>query len=209
MNSTSVLKLVIPPVYSYDLGLSSQEWGWVARLKECYNIGTTHMTILEIILSIGIPTIVIALIYIGRKLQILDSVEKTVDSIYDRFIKTEERVETLWKDKVAPAHSPRRLNEYGQKILAESSIKEIIDEKKGVLLEIIKKQDIKNAYDAEQAILSVAEELTKHCPDIIDKLKTGAFNAGASLDTVLLVGGIYLRDLVFPDLGFSVEQIDK
>lgn len=167
------------------------------------------MTILEIILSIGIPTIVIALIYIGRKLQILDSVEKTVDSIYDRFIKTEERVETLWKDKVAPAHSPRRLNEYGQKILAESSIKEIIDEKKGVLLEIIKKQDIKNAYDAEQAILSVAEELTKHCPDIIDKLKTGAFNAGASLDTVLLVGGIYLRDLVFPDLGFSVEQIDK
>jgi len=170
---------------------------------------TPRMTLLNIVLGIGVPSIVVALIYIGRKLQVLDSVQQKIDDIYERFIKVEERVDNLWKDKVAPAHSPRNLNEYGKKILKESGIKEIIEEKQKILLPLIKEKDAKNAYDAEQAVLSVVEKLPEHCPDVVDRLKTGAFNAGASLDTVLLVGGLHLRDLIFPSLGFSVEEIDK
>jgi hypothetical protein len=131
----------------------------------------------------------------------LEDIKPKVDDMYPK-------VDILWKDKVAPAHSPRKLNEYGQKILKESSIKEIIDEKKATLLELVKAKGVTNAYDAEQAVLLVVKELPAHCPDVVDRLKNGAFNAGANLDTVLLVGGIYLRDLIFPDLGFSVEQLD-
>ena len=119
------------------------------------------------------------------------------------------KVDILWADRVAPAHSPRRLNDYGNKILTESGIKEIIKEKKPKLLELVKAEKATNVYDAEMAVLSVVKKLPEHCPDVIDKLKTGAFNAGASLDTVLLVGGLYLRDLVFPELGFSVEDLDR
>jgi hypothetical protein len=118
-------------------------------------------------------------------------------------------VNTLWGSKVATSNSPRALNEYGKKILNESGIKEIIEEKKGTLLPLVKAKGAKNAYDAEQAVLSVVEKLPEHCPDIVDRLKTGAFNTGATIDTVLLVGGLYLRDLIFPSLGFSVEEIDK
>lgn len=167
------------------------------------------MTILNVILAIGIPSIIAALIYIGRKLQILDSVEIKLESIYERFIKIEERVDNLWKDKIAPAHSPRQLNEYGNKILAESGIKEIIEEKKDQLLSIVKQLGISNAYDAEQAVLSTVEKLPEHCPDVIDRLKNGAYKTGATLDTVLLVGGIYLRNLIFPSIGFSLDDIDK
>ncbi len=166
------------------------------------------MTLLNIILTIGVPSIVIALIYIGRKLQVLDSVEVKINDIYERFIRVEERVDTLWKDKVAPAHSPRQLNEYGSKILEESGIKEIIEEKKEMLLSLVKEKGATNAYDAEEAVLSVVEKLPEHCPDVVDRLKTGAFNTGASLDMVLLVGGLYLRDLIFPSLGFSVEELN-
>ena len=167
------------------------------------------MTLSNIILTIGIPTIVIALIFIGRKLQVLDGVEKKLESIYERFIKIEERVDNLWKDKIAPAGSPRQLNDYGKKVLAESGIKEIIEEKRDILLPLVREKGVKNAYDAEQSVLSTVEKLPEHCPDVVDRLKTGAFKTGASLDTVLLVGGLHLRNLVFPSLGFSLDDIEK
>jgi|SRR3989338_259367 len=138
----------------------------------------------------------------NRILEDLKDIKPKVDDIYPK-------VDILWTDRVAPAHSPRRLNTYGNKILKESGIKEIIEEKKPKLLELVKTEKATNVYDAEVAVLSVVKKLPEHCPDVIDKLKTGAFNAGAGLDTVLLVGGLYLRDLVFPELGFSVEDLDK
>lgn len=174
------------------------------------------MTLQSIITTIGIPAIILALLYIGRKLQVLDTVEKTVETvqnqlghIFERFVKVEERVNTLWKDEVAPANSPRQLNDAGKKILNESGIKEIIDTKKNDLLAKIKEVNPNNAYDAEQVTLDVVNGLQKHCPDIIPELKDGAYKTGQNIDTVLLVGGFYLRDIIFPELGYTLDDLDK
>jgi len=134
---------------------------------------------------------------------------KDLDEIRPKVNDMSPKVDILWKDKVAPAHSPRRLNDYGITILNNSGIKEVIEEKRDILLNLVRKESVKNAYDAEQAILSVTNKIPEHCPDVVDRLKAGAFKTGANLDTVLLVGGVYLRDLIFPDLGFSVEDIDR
>jgi hypothetical protein len=166
-----------------------------------------YMTFQNIISILGIPTIVVALIYIGKKLQILDTLEVDVKSIRDRFIVVEERVKTLWKDEVAPAHSPRKLNERGNAILHGSGIKNIIEERKDYFLAILQKQNPKNPYDAEQYILQVVNDL-KNDTVLIEKLKTGAFSVGADIDTVLLVGGLHLRDLIFSSLGFSLQELD-
>ncbi len=174
------------------------------------------MSIQGIITLIGIPTIVAALIYIGRKLQVLDTLEKTVetlgktvDKMYERFIKVEERVNTLRKDEIAPARSPRQLNDIGIKILNESGIKDIIIEKKKELLAKVKEINPTNAYDAEQATLNVVADLPKHFPDVVPQLKDGAFRVGQGIETVLLVGGFYLRDLIFVELGFPLTDLDK
>jgi hypothetical protein len=174
------------------------------------------MSIQSIITLIGIPTIIAALIYIGRKLQVLDTVEKkvetlekTLEKMFERFIKVEERVNTLWKDEVAPARSPRQLNDVGTTILNESGIKEIILEKKSELLAKVREINPTNAYDAEQATLNVVSDLPKHCPDVVPRLKDGAFRVGQGTETVLLVGGFYLRNLIFSDLGFSLTDLDK
>lgn len=119
------------------------------------------------------------------------------------------KVDILWKDRIAPATSPRQLNIRGKEILEKSGIKEIIDDKKETLLKIVKEKGATNSYDTEAIILSVVADLPNHCPDVVEKLKTGAFNSGASMSDVLLVGGIYLRDIIFPELGFSVEELDK
>ena len=52
-------------------------------------------------------------------------------------------------------------------------------------------------------------DLIEHCPDIEKDLKSGAFKVGASIDSVLFVGGIYLRNLIFEELGFSLKDIDN
>lgn len=52
------------------------------------------------------------------------------------------------------------------------------------VLEDIKPKGATNTYDAEQVVLLVIKELPVHCPDVVDRLKNGAFNAGVNIDTV-------------------------
>jgi len=144
---------------------------------------------------------------------IKDVLEKNVlpdlKDVRERFGRIEDRVETLWKDKLAPANSPRQLNDKGNNILHNSGIKEIVDEKRTTLLELVKAKNVNNAYDAEIAIENVMTELPKHCPDTLDRLKDGAFRVGADIGGLLFVGSIYLRNQIFPDLGFNLDDLDK
>lgn len=174
------------------------------------------MNIQTIVSIVGIPSIFAMLIYSGRKLQVIDQLEKKFDgfekkfeNLFERFIKTEEKVDMLWRNKAAPASSPRQLNEYGRKILAQSGIKEIIDQKRAKLLVLLKGKGLTNAYDAEQEVFSLVEKLPEYDPALIDILKTGAYNMGTNVDMLLFVGGIYFRDLVFPELGFNVDGVDR
>lgn len=136
-------------------------------------------------------------------------IKPDLKNIRERFGTIEDRVNTLWKDKYAPATSPRKLNIEGEKILEESGIKEIIESKKDFLLEKILESKPATAYDAESCIAQVVDRLPELCPDIIEDLKNGAFRVGQSIDVVLFVGSIYLRDIIFKDLGFSIKDIDK
>lgn len=119
------------------------------------------------------------------------------------------KVYILWKDRYAPATSPRQLNETGKNILEESGIKEIIDSKKEKLFIEVKKINPKTAYDAEQAIILVVNNLPRYCPEMLPQLKNGAFKTGQDIDALLYVGSIYLRNLIFGDLGFSLTDLDK
>lgn len=137
------------------------------------------------------------------------TLETKVTALSERSNYVKNKIDTLWKDRLAPQHSPRQLNAAGEDVLFNSGIKEIIDEKKNELRDIIKKKDISNVYDAEQTIFSVMQELPAHCPDIVDRLKEGAFRTGADIEAVLFAGSIYLRNEIFVDLGFSLDDLDK
>lgn len=138
-----------------------------------------------------------------------DQIVPDLKDVRERFAVVEDRVDTLWKDKFAPAHSPRQLNERGTAILNTSGIKEIIERNREKLLGIIRKANATNPYDAEKVIIDTVAKLPEHCPEVIDDLKTGAFKSGADLDSVLYVGGIHLRNLIFNDLGFTLDDLDK
>lgn len=156
------------------------------------------------------------LISIGKKYQLLDTLNSSlkdistdVKDVRERFGGIEEKVDVLWKDRFAPANSPRQLNNRGEKILKDSGIKEIVENKKDELLNKIKEISPKTPYDAELVINSVMMDLGKHYPNIVDELKNGAFKTGSDVNAILFVGSIYLRNLIFKDLGFDLEDLDK
>ncbi|MFY9462773.1 MAG: hypothetical protein WAP52_01155 [Candidatus Sungiibacteriota bacterium] len=196
----SILQSQSPP---YDVSAS--------LLPAKLEIGTLQaiLGVAAILLGIGTAWGTLKTLVKGVKNTLDDEIKPDLKNIRERFMVVEDRVETLWRDEYAPAHSSRQLNTRGQDILKKSGIKEIIDEKKDYLLSLVKDKKTANAYDAESAILSVAAELPKHCPDVIDRLKNGAFRVGADVDGVLFVGGIYLRDLIFPKLGFMLDDLDR
>ncbi len=149
------------------------------------------------------------LYFIGKKVGVIDDLKLKFDELIKKFSVVESRVNDLWEDRTAPSHSPRKLNNKGESILKISGIKEIIDSKKEELKEKIKAAGHTNPYDIEQKILEVAYSIQDLYPELLDKIKEGAFKSGADIQAVLFVGGIYLRDKIFPELGLSVNDIDK
>lgn len=143
------------------------------------------------------------------KSEIAQAIKESIGDFKDRFISMESKMEVLWKDELAPSHSPRQLNERGNTILIQSGIKEIVDEKKTKLFELVKTQEPKSPYDAEAAIADVMKNLPEHCPDIVEKLKDGAFKTGSNIESILFVGSVYLRNEIFSDLGFSLTDLDE
>jgi hypothetical protein len=127
----------------------------------------------------------------------------------DRFALLEDRVDSLWKDKLAPARSPRVLNARGRKILRESGIQEIVEGKRQELERMLRMSHPATAYDAERLAILAVMGLPNRSPEIVSKLKEGAFRVGAEMDSVLFVGGLYFRDTALPKLGFGVNYADR
>ena len=71
------------------------------------------------------------------------SIDKKISAI-------EPQVEKLWQNVFASANSPTVLNEKGQKIFDQSGIKDIILDNKEFLLDTIKKQNPRTAYDVQE-----------------------------------------------------------
>lgn len=165
--------------------------------------------ILVFVFSIGVAWGVVKTKLTAISDDIKNNITPSLKDVRERLVGVETKVNALWKDRIAPQHSPRQLNEVGKIILNESGIKEIVDKKRDELLKIVKERNPDNPYDAEQFILSAMQELPKHCPDMIGDLKKGAFKTGADIESVLFVGAIYLRNLIFPELGFSLGDLDK
>jgi hypothetical protein len=139
----------------------------------------------------------------------ISGLEVRISGLEEKTLTLERQINALWKDSLAPASSPRKLNDRGIDILEKSGIKKIVDDKKNDLLNIVKEKNFTTAYDAEREIERVMNELPQHFPDIMASLKKGAFKTGADINAVLFVGSIYLRDEIFKDIGFSLTDLDK
>jgi len=173
------------------------------------------MTVLQwvntAIVAIGIPTVVSALIYIGRKLQVLDNLQSEVDiNIRPDLKDVRERLAT-WEGKNAglyQSQSPISLTKEGKRYLQESGLLRFIDENQEELMQQCDHdRAMQTPYDVQQIAFEFFDELD--LPDDVElQVKTFAFNHGVSMDSMRRIGGIYFRDLCLKAHRLNPSEID-
>lgn len=165
-----------------------------------------------------ITTIVITVFSVGAAWGSLkrsvSAVEDTIDKritpqlrdVSERLARIEERVTTLWERRLAKAASPRKLTTYGERLLRRSGIAAIIEKHEKELREEVLWNDPKTPHEGEIAVQGALEAFLTRRPDISNGLEERAYRCGATPDDIIFVGSLYLRDRLFPKLGFHPRR---
>lgn len=186
-------------------------------------VGLNKETALRAITYFGIGSIVGLIFWVGTKIfdlgrimQRLATVEADIKEVKKEVRKGNKdlakRIDDLMlafaQSSVTEAHSPRQLTNEGKRILKDSGINTIVDDKFDYIVREVAKRKPENAYQAERSIIDVVISLAAD-PAIKDAVEEGAFNSGSSAPIVLVVGATYIRDRVLKELGLKPEEIDE
>jgi len=133
------------------------------------------------------------------------SIEEASKSVGARI---DEVLKHLALNKVSESKSPRALNDYGKQILTQSGIGTIVDDQLDNIVEKVRAKNPENAYQVQEMVLDVVQKLIED-DKIKNEVEQAAFKSGVTVDVVLLVGGIYIRDKVLDKLDMHPEEIDK
>lgn len=165
----------------------------------------------------GIFVFIAALVYLGRKFQILDTLNDGFKKFIENFEKLEKDISDIGNrvSKIegklfglATSTSPLRLTPLGIEILQNSGILDIAKTKREELMKQIKEKSPKTAYDVQEITKSLFENL-KLNPEEETRLKNYAFQKGITLKDILYTGAIYFRDIALEEIGFKIEDLDK
>lgn len=187
------------------LGLDSNTWQIIGAV------------VAVVVFFAGIVTFVVRSIFkLGQFSQRLKTVEDSAEAIKTELQTTRkeltERIDSLINLSIqkglSESHSPRQLNGEGKRVLRNSGIDTIVDEKFDEIVKKVEDKAPENAYQAEQAVLDVVESLIEDAA-IKDAVENGAFQSGYPIAGVLFTGGLYIRDKVLNELGFTASEIDE
>lgn len=131
----------------------------------------------------------------------IDTLSKRIDTRIDSLITN------LKITKVSVSKSPRQLNEYGTKILEDSIIGKLVEDRTDEILQAVKKHKPQNPYQVEQHVMETVRSF-KDKPELRSDLEDAAYQTGSSIDEVLAVGGLYIRDTILERLGMLSKATD-
>ncbi|MBU4285169.1 hypothetical protein KKF60_02320 [Patescibacteria group bacterium] len=155
------------------------------------------MTIQQIISYIGIPVMVGALIYIGRKLQILDKLEITSETIKHN-IKVvcdflTKKSSLHFDPKELKAYSPLNLTPQGNQFIKDLGFDNVFKEHKLDFFNYINGEEPKLKYDVELSAIKSIHFLSDK--SYMDFLKVFFYNNPArNIDNMAPTLGVYIRD---------------
>ena len=154
------------------------------------------MTFINIVIAIGIPAIVAALIYIGRKLQILDDLQKTIDrmklnlKVIGDFL---TRNHSEFNPTELQGYSPLHLTEEGKRFIHNIGFTGIFSKQKADFFACIDNEQPKLKYDVEAAAIKSIYTLSDR--DYMAFLKEYFYNNPTrNLGNTAPTFGVYVRD---------------
>lgn len=154
------------------------------------------MNVFNVLISVGVISILGAFIYIGRKLQILDDLKKTtsiikanVKVIGDHLTKSDKG----FNCNELQSYSPLRLTKEGEKIIKNIGFEEIFKAHKNDFYNFIDGESPKLKYDVELASIQSIEALSEK--DYMKFLKIFFYNnPDRNLQNFSPTLGVYIRD---------------
>lgn len=116
-------------------------------------------------------------------------------------------LQALTLKQVSQAQSPRALNDFGKQVLSQSAIRSIIEPKLDQIVQTVESNKPENAYQVQEMLLDIIQDL-KNDSSLKNSIEQAAFKSGVSVETVLLVAGIDIRDTVLEHLNMKPDDID-
>lgn len=150
----------------------------------------------NLIQNVGIPVIVAALLYIGRKLQVLDGLEKTTGKIKSNVKVISDylvRAHPDFSHDELQAYSPLKLTPGGKKLIKDLGFDNVFEQYKNEFFDFIDHDEPKQKYDVEVAAIKSISVFSNN--DYMGFLKTFFYNnPERSIQNTAPTLGVYVRD---------------
>ncbi|MFA6097540.1 MAG: hypothetical protein WC788_08025 [Candidatus Paceibacterota bacterium] len=176
----------------------------------------TFDIVLKAIVGLGIPTIIVASVYIGRKLQILDDLKKHSDSTSkfcmsatNSIVEVQTHLAStgfVINNRLAyESGSPLKLTDWGESLMEKSGFSGIMSDKikRDYLVKLVRAKDPKTNYDIQQYSMDLMSELAEVNDPVAIPLKEYSYKEGLNLEIILNSAGLVLRDEVMKELKFD------
>jgi len=154
------------------------------------------MTLINIIITIGVAAVVAGLIYIGRKLQILDDLKIMTDKIKANVKVVSDfltRDNKNFNPSELQAYSPLRLTPEGENFIKKTGFDTVFDKNKTDFFRCIDNEKPKLKYDVEIAAIKSISML--YDKEYMNFLKVLFYNTpNRSMENTAPTLGIYVRD---------------
>jgi prophage DNA circulation protein len=93
-------------------------------------------------------------------------------------------------------------------VLEQSGIRIIVEPRLGQITKKVKAKKPENAYQVQEMLLDIVQKL-KSDTELRNGIEQAAYNSGVSVETVLLVAAIDIRDTVLERLNMKPDDIDR
>jgi len=148
------------------------------------------------VVAIGLPTAIAALIYIGRKLQVLDNIEDSSEKVRHN-IKVMcdylTRHHTKFDPKELQSFSPLRLTGVGEKFIKDVNFATIFEENKDAFLKVIDDDKPRFKFEVETSAIKSIYYLSGS--PFMDFLKVFFYNhPHRNMENTAPTLGVYIRD---------------
>ncbi len=138
--------------------------------------------------------------YAGYRFSALDI---SVKWIKESITKLEGRM-----DNAFGSASPIKLLPRGIEVLETSGLKKYINNnKQNLITKCDFKKGLVNQYDIQERAFECFDKL--NLGTFEQKLKDASYKYGMSLETIKRIGGIYFRDILLSENGFTPEDLDN
>lgn len=155
------------------------------------------MNLLDILTAIGIPSIIGGLIYIGTRLQILNDLKKTSDTMKGNLKVIGDHLtkyDTQFDPKELQSMSPLQLTDEGRNLIEQIGFDTIVEQHRDDFCDFIDNEKPRLKYDVELAAIKAVMALSDK--EYMSPVKVFMYNnPNRTLNNLAPTLGVYVRDI--------------